>query len=32
MTIFAFFFANDLEYKQNYIFTDENIDKVNKKK
>lgn len=31
-TFFAFFFVNVYECEQNFIFTDENIDKVNKKK
>ena len=30
-TFFAFFFVNVYECEQNFIFTDKNIDKVNKK-
>ena len=29
--VFAFFFVNVYECEQKFIFTDENIDKVNKK-
>ena len=31
-TFFAFFFVNVYECEQKFIFTDKNIDKVNKKK
>ena len=30
--VFAFFFVNVYECEQKFIFTDENIDKVNKQK
>lgn len=29
--VFCVLFVNVYEYEQNFIFTDENIDKVNKK-